>query len=118
MNKFWVPLSFLLLTGCSDIENPEKLETEVYIAHWAEGEWLLQNDKGEKVLVTIYPDGSVLGNNDSIGSWFFVERDLYITWMSGWIDLIQNKGSHFEKYGYAPGVPTSATPSNHSEAIK
>lgn len=108
----------LLIAGCSDITDPEKLESEVFVAPWAVGEWMLQNDKGEKVIVTIYPDGSVIGNDNSIGSWFFVREDLYITWMSGWIDLIQNKGSHYEKYGYAPGASLDLKSTNQSEAIK
>ncbi len=113
-------LTFLLALniGCSDITDPEKLESEVYIAPWAVGEWVIVNDKGNKITITIYPDGSVIGSDESIGSWFFVEKYLYITWMSGWVDMIKQQEGHYEKYGYEPGTPTDLKPTNQSEAIK
>jgi len=121
MNKIFTNgLSCLLIltAGCSDITNPEKAESEVFVAPWAEGEWEIQNDKGEKITITIYPDGSVLGSDNSIGSWFFVEQYLYITWMSGWVDMIKKQDGHYEKFGYEPGTPTNLKATNQSEAIK
>ncbi len=121
MNKnfFYGFVCLLFLTvGCSDITDPQKLESKVFVAPWAEGEWVIQNDKGEKITITIYPDGSVLGSDNSIGSWFFVEEYLYLTWMDGWVDMIKKQDNHYEKFGYEPGTPTDMKATNQSEAIK
>jgi hypothetical protein len=118
-SSFYGLICFLgLAVGCSDITDPEKLESKVFVAPWAVGEWEIQNDKSEKITITIYPDGSVLGSDKSIGSWFFVEKDLYITWMDGWMDMIKWQDGHYEKFGYEPGTPPDLKATNQSEAIK
>ncbi len=119
-NNFFCSFTCLLVltAGCSNTTDPEKLESEVFVAPWAEGEWEIQNDKGEKITITIYPDGSVLGSDSSIGSWFFVEQYLYLTWMDGWVDMIKKQDNHFEKFGYEPGTSTDSKATNQSEAIK
>lgn len=115
-----VPLSFGLMS-CSDIENPEKAESSFFVPSWAAGKWEYlgdKSDKGGNITVTVYNDGSVIGSDDSIGSWFYADGGLYITWMDGWIDVIQEKGSGFIKRGFAPGIATDLTPTNHSDAVK
>ena len=89
------------------------------IASWVQGKWQYTDDKGKSVTVALYPDGSAIASDESIGSWYFIDKTIYIVWDSGWQDLIQpNYGSGYTKKGFAPGVATSASPSNTSEASK
>ncbi len=104
--------------GCTGSDNPEKYEKEFFVPAWAEGTWQYNSSEGKKIEVTLYNDGSALGSDDSIGSWYSVEDRVYITWMNGWTDMLKQKGGGYEKLGFAPGVAVDATPTNTSAADK
>ena len=114
-------LLFILLTvmstSCSEVVDPNNAKQEVFVADWAIGKWQYLDDKGVKTVVTLYPDGSALGSDQSIGSWFFVDNEIHIVWTNGWQDLIR-KGIDYQKLGFAPGVATTDFPTNRSEALK
>ncbi len=89
------------------------------IADWVMGKWQYTDDTGKSTTVVLYPDGSALASDQSIGSWFYMDNTIHIIWDSGWQDLIEkNYGSGYKKLGFAPGVATSSSPSNTSEAVK
>ncbi len=111
---------FLLLAfspACSEMS--ESNASGGKIADWVIGKWQYTDDTDQSITVTLYPDGSAIGSNESIGSWYFIDKTIYIIWGSGWQNLIEkNYSSGYKKLGFAPGVATSETPSNTSEAIK
>lgn len=111
-------LSLLLLASCSDTIEPGKAESAVYIPDWAQGVWHYKNKENQSIKVTLYPDGSALGSDRSIGQWYFTHGGLYIVWTDGWTDMIEKDGSSFIKYGFAPGVATDDSASNQSPARK
>lgn len=89
------------------------------VADWVMGKWQYTDDKDNKTTVTLYPDGSAIAADESIGSWYYIDKTIYIVWDSGWQDLIEEKyGGGYKKLGFGPGVATSATPTNTSEAAK
>jgi hypothetical protein len=119
-------LAFIFLAilpiGCSEFTDPGNAKAPTVVQEWVYGKWQYDDHDGKSVVVTIYPDGSVLGNNilsqdDAIGSWFFIDGTLHIVWMSGWTDLIEKKDG-YTKLGFAPGVATSDVPTNRSKAVK
>lgn len=118
-------LLFMLLAvmpvGCSEFTDPNNAN-QTFVQDWVYGKWQYDNNEGKSIVVTVYPDGSVLGNNilgnnDAIGSWFFIDGTLHIIWLNGWTDLIEKKNG-YTKLGFAPGVPTSDVPTNRSKAEK
>lgn len=117
--KFISTFSFFFLISVGACINANLSDTDtVYIADWVLGKWQYQNDKEKTAIVTLYPDGSALGDDGSIGSWYFFDRDLSIVWISGWVDVIVKDGESYIKKGYAPGIPTSSAASNESKATK
>lgn len=89
------------------------------VAAWVMGTWQYNDESGKSTTVVLYPDGSALGSNGGIGSWYFIDQTIYIVWDSGWQDLIEkNYASGYTKKGFAPGIATSAFPTNTSEAVK
>lgn len=111
---------FLLLAfspACSEMS--ESNSSGGSIAEWVMGKWQYNDDNGKSVTVTLYPDGSAIGSDGAIGSWYYIDNTVYIPWDSGWQNIIQkNYGSGYTKKGFAPGVATSASATNTSEAIK
>ncbi|MBA3602948.1 MAG: hypothetical protein H0W50_04765 [Parachlamydiaceae bacterium] len=113
-------ISFMLLAffpGCSQMS--ESNASGGKIADWVIGKWQYTDDKDKSTTVVLYPDGSAIGSDESIGSWYFIDKTVYIVWDTGWQDLIEkNYGSSYKKLGFAPGIATSTTPSNTSDAVK
>lgn len=112
-------LIFLLAVmsiACSEITEPSEAKPKSLVPPSVIGKWQYDSDEnnGQKITVTLYPDGSALGSDQSIGSWFY-DGDIHIVWMNGWQDLIKKER---EKLGYAPGVATSDFPTNRSTAVK
>lgn len=122
MKRKFVSLSFVLLSfllcGCPDVLSPGKTESEFYLAPWVIGKWKTRDESGVSITLTLLPDGSALGSNEAIGSWYFLETRVYINWVSGWIDVIEKQGNGFVKLGFAPGKPSDGTPTNRAPAEK
>lgn len=111
----------IMPVGCSEFTDPNSAKPQSIVPEWVYGKWQYTNNDGKSVVVTIYSDGSALGNilsnEDAIGSWFFIDGTLHIVWTNGWTDLIE-KGNGYTKLGFAPGVATSDVPTNRSKAEK
>lgn len=114
-------LLVVIPTGCSEFTDPKEAKTQAIVPDWVFGKWQYQDNSKKDVTVTIYSDGSALGNilsnEDAIGSWFFIDGTLHIVWTNGWTDLIIQRDG-YTKLGYAPGIPTSDVPTNRSKAEK
>lgn len=118
-------LLFILLAvvpvGCSEFTDPDEVKAQTFVPDWVFGKWQYNDNEGKSVVITIYADGSALGNvlsnDDAIGSWFFIDGSLHITWTNGWTDLIEKRDG-YTKLGFAPGVATSDVPTNRSKAEK
>src|SRR5688572_26163546 len=119
MRKAWllsILLSILILSSCSDIVDSGSYESETRVPSWIVGNWKLIDENGNPTNVILYQDGSVLGTNDTIGSWYYIDGYLYINWMSGWVDVIHQEGNGYKKSGFAPGVAIDSPPTNQSKA--
>lgn len=110
--------SAVFLNGCSDILDPGKVLSETAIPEWVYGKWQYNDDKGKQTTVTIFRDGSALGIDNTIGSWYYIEGGLYIVWMDGWTDVIVKDGGDYKKKGFAAGSATDGPPTNTSPAVK
>lgn len=119
MKQFLGPCLWLfLLTSCETVTEPGKAESSFWVADWVVGSWRYEGNHLKEVEVQLYQDGSSLSNEGDIGSWYFVEHRVYITWMSGWVDVIQQQRGQFVKTGFKPGKTTDDPPTNKSTATK
>lgn len=122
MKYLLFPVLAILTVGCSEFTDPKEADVHAIVPQWVTGQWQYDNNDGKSATVTVYPDGSVLGSNllgndDAIGSWFFIDGTLHIVWTNGWTDLIE-KGTGYIKLGFPPGVATTDVPANRSKAEK
>lgn len=123
---FLLPL--VVLSACSDGNDSEKIDPtkdietikkDSAVADWVMGTWQFTNDNDKQTTVVLYPDGSAIGSEGGIGSWYYYDRQIHIIWTSGWMNLIQKAwGGGYEKTGYAPGDPTDGPSTNKSTATK
>ena len=97
---------------------PGKVLSETSVPNWVYGKWNYNDDKGKQTTVSIFEDGSALGIDNTIGSWYYIEDRLYIVWMNGWTDVITKDGSGYKKLGFKAGSPTDGPPTNTSPAQK
>jgi len=113
---------FLLLIlsspSCSEVIEPSKVDSPSIIPDWVMGKWQFKDDKGSQTTVTLYPDGSAIGTDDAIGSWYYIDSNIHVIWTSGWMNLIQKNYRGYVKLGFAPGVSTDDPSTNESEATK
>lgn len=124
--KLLLPL--LLLSACSGDNdsgkiNPEPdsetIKKDSAVADWVMGTWQFTDDTDKETSVVLYPDGSAIGADGSIGSWYYSDGQIHLIWTSGWMDLIQkNWAGGYEKTGYAPGNSTDGPSTNNSKATK
>lgn len=121
MKYFLLIFLAVLPVGCSEFTNPDSAKAQTLVPDWVFGKWQYNDSEGKSVVVTIYSDGSALGdvlsNDDAIGSWFYTDGSLHIVWTNGWTDLIEKNGD-YKKLGFAPGVATTDVPTNRSKAEK
>jgi hypothetical protein len=115
------------MTACSDVNNSGKvddkkdldaIERDIVVADWVLGTWKFNDDNDKETSVVLYPDGSAIGTNGDIGSWYY-DGEIHLIWTNGWMNLIKKGWSGgYEKTGYAPGDSTDGISTNKSKAIK
>lgn len=115
----------ILFFACSDskqanssAQENSKKSSPNNATDWIVGQWRYSNRDGQPLDVSLYPDGSALSNQGGIGSWYYIDKRVYIVWMDGWTDTLKKYGLGYRQEGYAPGIATDFPPSNSSPAEK
>jgi len=108
----------LMTVSCSEVIEPGKVDTPSIVPEWVIGDWQFTDDTGYKTTVILYPDGSAIGLDNTIGSWYYIDDTIHIVWTNGWMNLIKKHHQGYIKLGFSPGVATDDPSTNESEATK
>jgi hypothetical protein len=85
-----------------------------------EGNWKVEDTKGQPFQINLSPDGTAKGDRAGeglTGKWTANEKRAVITWDTGWITKIVKKGDTYQKRAYEK-APAKGKPTHTSEAQK